>query len=143
MSEYLAIVQTLIMFIALIFYIKSKREEHEYQKIQNINEFTQRYSEIVYNFSEKIIIENLAVESLCEYEKYKLIREMRRYFDLCFDEYMMKKREYISDDVWGVWRGGMTRAMERKPFQDAWVILKKDTAYGEEFDSFIDSLQNR
>jgi len=143
MNEYLVIIQTLIMLIALGAYIKSNRDKHEYQKIQNINEFTQRYSDIVYNFSEKIIIEDLPIASLNEYDKYKLIREMRRYFDLCFDEYMMQKREYITEDVWSVWRGGMRRAMERKPFRDSWTILKKDTAYGDEFDTFMDGLKNK
>lgn len=121
-------------------YIRSQFVNENEKQIYLINSFTNRYSAIVYNIPEKIIIENLSLSNLSENEKYKLIRDMRCYFDLCFDEYTMYINKFIKKPIWKTWNGGMRHAMQRKPFQEAWEIIKKDTRYENTFDKYIDKL---
>lgn len=142
MCNIVDISEVLLLAIALGVYIRSEIERAKERRTTVINEFTKRYSDVVYNIPEKIVIEDLSLSVLNEAEKYNLIREMRRYFDLCFDEYTMHKNGLVEEKMWKIWSGGIAHAMKRKPFQDSWQIIKKDTAFGEAFDSFMDSLDS-
>lgn len=137
------IIPTIGVVIACIsIYVELRKTNNHFQR-QNLNEFTKRYSDIIYNIPEKLLIEDLSSIDLKKEEPeeyYKVLREMRRYFDMCFDEYHLGKNKHISDETFSIWKGGMKKAMTRKIFKESWIVLKEDSEYGKEFEVFIDTL---
>jgi hypothetical protein len=48
----------------------------------------------------------------------------------------------LHPDIWGVWKGGITTALSKPAFQQAWSIVRSDTKYGAHFDDFVDQCIN-
>lgn len=70
------------------------------------------------------------------------MRGMRNYFDLCFEEWTLNKREFLDEDTWKLWRGGMKAAMSKAAFREAWSIVSKDTGHTEDFKKFLSNFTN-
>jgi hypothetical protein len=68
---------------------------------------------------------------------HSVMRAIRAYFDLCFEEWYMKQRGLIDDRAWLVWKGGMRTAFSKPAFQQAWELVKRDTEFGQEFEQFV------
>jgi hypothetical protein len=68
----------------------------------------------------------------------KLMRKMRQYFDLCFEEWYLNSRGLLDSNFWYLWSGGMTTALSKPAFVDAWNIIKIHTVYGASFENFVE-----
>ena len=127
----------LVAIGALVYQSHSTRKQI---KLQNFVEYTKRYQEIILNFPEGINRKDFVIENIKdEAEKNKTMRYMRAYIDLCFEEHTLYKKDFIDDDLWSIWEGGMKSAFSKPAFKQAWAAIRKDTQYGEEFMKFADS----
>jgi hypothetical protein len=97
-------------------------------------EYTKRYQHIILEFPENINTADLPVEDSDEYRD--VMRQMRAYFDLCYEERALHKRGYIDKTTWNDWRQGMKAAVGKPAFQQAWQRISKDQQYPE-FREFI------
>jgi hypothetical protein len=128
------------VFVAFIALYLQLRKMNQQLQLQQFADYTKRYQEIVYRFPENINEAGFSYEGL-SVDDYRLVmRNMRSYFDLSFEEWHLNKNGYLNRDSWTVWRGGMKTAMSKTAFQEAWQRIKKDTEFGDEFERFIDSL---
>ena len=62
---------------------------------------------------------------------------MMAYAGLYYEEWRLNELEFIDKEIWKGWKDGIETAFSRSAFRQAWAILKKDTKYGDEFESFI------
>jgi len=107
-------------------------------RLQNFAEYTRRYQQIVLNFPEDINSPSFVLGKPGT-EKYdNVMRYMRAYFDLCFEEWYLHRQGLIETDFWNIWYDGIETAVSKPSFQQAWRVMKADTNYGPEFSSFID-----
>ena len=106
--------------------------------LQNFADYTKRYQEIILNFPEDINSETFILSGRDDYNK--TMRYMRTYTDLCYEEWYLSNHKLIDKHVWQIWKGGMETAFSKSAFQQAWNLIKEDTKFGIEFESFIDSL---
>lgn len=102
-------------------------------------DYTKRYQEIILNFPETINEPNFSFDGLEKDVRDKTIRYMRAYFDLCSEEFHLNQKLHIDEDVWKIWKSGIEFAFKKKAFQDAWLIIIKDTIYSEEFIAWINA----
>ncbi len=71
------------------------------------------------------------------------MRYMRAYFDLSFEEWHLNQRKLIDAETWKVWESGIKTALSKTAFSKAWLEIKKDTNFGQEFEKLINnSLSN-
>jgi hypothetical protein len=109
--------------------------------LQHFADYTKRYQEIVLRFPEDVNEPTFKVVGREDYPP--TMRAMRAYFDLCFEEWYLHERKFIDQRIWAVWRGGMSTALSKPAFQQAWELINKDTDFGKSFENFIDCLQRR
>jgi hypothetical protein len=113
------------------------RELKKQITLQNYSEYTRRYSEIVLRFPEDINEDTFILQGREDYNC--VMRNMRVFFDLSFEEWDLYDRRLIDCKSWRVWRGGIRTAMGKPAFQQAWRVIERDTRYGESFERFIES----
>jgi len=119
---------------------KQLREIKNQTWVSIYSDYTQRYAEIISKFPENINEENFVIKSGTD-EYNNLMRAMRLYFDLCYEEYsLFNNYKKIDEELWEDWKEGIQTALSRKAFKDAWNIIHKDTVYSDSFDKFIQNI---
>ena len=132
--EVVSIIGVLIIAFVLWFSVRSIRKQLQ---LNFLSEYTKRYQEIFLNFPESITAECFRFDSLSKDEREKTLRYMRAYFDLCSEEYFLKRQKNIDDATWNEWKSGMQFAFSKSAFRQAWKILKLDKIYYGEFTKFV------
>jgi hypothetical protein len=107
--------------------------------LSNYSEYTRRYSEIIALFPEDINESSFILDGRGDYDK--VMRVMRRYFDLSFEEFDLFNKRFIAPEIWKVWEGGIKAAMSKPAFQQAWEKIKQDTQFGVEFELLISGMK--
>lgn len=133
-AELVSIIGVFITAIALWFTVRS------FQKQLHLNffsEYTKRYQEITLNLPESVNREDFDYDSLEPEIRDQTLRYMRAYFDLCSEEYFLKRKKHIDDETWKEWKTGMEFAFSKTAFREAWKLLQLDTIYYGEFTKFV------
>ena len=126
---------------AIIFNIGQLKILNKQLRVKFFSEYTKRYQDIILNLPENINRHDFDFSNLEKDVHDKTMRYMRAYFDLCSEEYHLKKQNYINDDVWEIWKKSMAHAMDKKAFVEAWDKLKTDTKFDPEFVQWMDNLK--
>jgi hypothetical protein len=107
-------------------------------KLQSFSDYTKRYQEIIPHLPEDIHAHGFVLEGREDYEK--IMRYMRAYFDLSYEEWFLDGQKLIDSRFWRVWRVGMKTAMSKPAFQQSWEIIKANSRFGTDFEDFIDDI---
>ncbi len=113
------------------------RSLNQQTKLQNFTEYTRRYQQIVLNFPEDINAGDFLLNGRKDYDN--VMRYMRTYYDLCFEEWYLHRQGLIGSDFWEIWDDGIKTALSKPAFQQAWQVMKADTNFGPVFSQFIDA----
>jgi hypothetical protein len=135
-SEWIAVFTAAITFGGLVVVVCQLRSLNRQTRLQNFAEYTMRYQQIVLNFPEDINSKDFLLKGREDYDK--VMRYMRAYFDLCFEEWYLHQRQLIEGDFWTIWFEGMRTALAKPAFQQAWQVMKADTNFGPEFSKFAE-----
>jgi hypothetical protein len=133
------LISTFTALIAIAGLIYQSRATQKQVKLQNFIEYTKRYQEIILNFPENINEQNFSFDPLSPEIKNKTMRYMRTYFDLCFEEFTLHEKEFIDNDFWQIWKGGMEVAFSKSAFKQAWATIKIDTEFSDGFNTFVEN----
>lgn len=106
--------------------------------VQIYSDYTKRYQEIVLRLPEDINKSGFSLQGRPDYDQ--VMRTMRMYFDLCFEEWHLHERKLIGEDTWQIWRAGTITALSRPAFIQAWPIVRDTSEFGEKFEGFIDNI---
>ena len=107
-------------------------------KIQIFADYTKRYQEIIAKFPENINDQSFDLSKLKIKDRNFLLRNMRQYFDLCFEEWYLDSGKLLDEEFWGLWKGGIITALSKPAFIDSWKIIKLSSCFGNDFEKFID-----
>ena len=104
--------------------------------LHNFADYTKRYQEIIRTFPEQINGSDFVLHDHPEYRS--IMRAMRAYFDLSYEEYVLAREKLVPGSVWTIWQAGIRVALSKAAFRQAWVIVRADTTYSAEFTRFAD-----
>ena len=124
----------LTIAVALLVTIRNFRKQLQ---LSFFADYTKRYQDIILNLPESIHEECFRFDSLSKDEREKTLRYMRAYFDLCSEEYFLKRQKKLDDAIWNEWKTGMQFAFSKSAFRQAWKILRLDKIYYGEFTKFV------
>jgi len=141
-SDWIAIAAGLITLAGVIVVFLQLRSLDQQTRLQNFGEYTRRYQQIVLNFPEDINARSFSLVERKDKDYAEVMRYMRAYYDLCFEEWYLNRKGLIEDDFWNVWLDGIKTAVSKPSFQQAWEMMKADTNYGPHFSNFIQELIN-
>jgi hypothetical protein len=109
-------------------------------KLQHFADYTTRHQSIVSGLPDDINAPGLTLADRPDYEC--TLQRMRAYFDLSFEKWYLNRKHQIDADIWCIWKDGITRALSKPAFQQAWCIVKNEAAFGPDFESFVDQCIN-
>lgn len=112
--------------------------------VQTFTEYTRRYAEIAGSLPWDAASPDCSVEpaKMTEQEREQLLRTMRRYFNLCWEELHLRRTAKIDDATWKIWAAGIQDSLRSGCFRASWVMLRSEYDYGglgHEFVEFIDA----
>ena len=132
LNHWLQWISIIIPTIGLIITI---RQFNKQQKIKLSADYTKRYQDIILHFPENINDKGFTPDQDKKWDT--TLRHMRVYFDLCYEEYSLKKD--IGRRHWEDWQHGIKSACSKPAFQLAWHKIQQDTHYSQNYINWIDS----
>ena len=105
-------------------------------------EYTKRYQNILSHLPEHIKSKDFSYEILSNEEKAEAMRYMRLYFDLCSEEFFLHRSRNLEEDVWKEWEARMSFLFKKPAFREAWLRIREDSDFYNDFDRFVDSKMN-
>lgn len=135
-SESVDLLTLLVAVGGLWLVLRQIRQVNEQLFLQHFSDYTKRYQEIVLEFPESINEQSFDLANDPKHDY--VMRQMRAYADLCFEEWFLHSNFSIHPKIWATWNDGMDTAFSKRAFRDAWAAIKKHTKYGPAFEAFID-----
>ena len=130
----------------IFFAYKGLKSQLDFQnrqlKVEIFSDYSTRYQNIIADFPEGINEQSFVLKQLDKDIYPKTMRKMRQYFDLCFEEWYLNSKRFLEPSFWELWSGGMTTALSKPAFVDAWKIVKDSSVFGADFEKFIDAKIN-
>lgn len=110
--------------------------------LQTFSEYTRRYLDILDSLPEEARVpdESLDPNELRPAERRKLLISLRRYFNLCSEEFYLRKRKRIDAETWRIWESGIQATMRLPTFRNGWTILGPEYAYFAGFHAFMEDV---
>lgn len=137
LSFLLSLFTTGILGLGLGFTIKELRELKDQSKLSVFTTYTTRYSDIIEGLPTNVNEKSRGLEEFPD--KSRTMNFMRRFFDLCSEEFYLHQRKFIDNKVWKLWGEGMSFHLSFKSVQDAWLIVKVE-GYDTDFVTFIQNI---
>ena len=141
------LIQTIVLFITilgLIYTIYHNRKQlenfNEEMKLNLFADYTKRYQEIMLQLPYEINKKDFDYSLLSDKKKYRILKYMQAYFDLCSEEYDLYQNRFLSDEVWKNWEEGIKNALSKKAYRDAWREIEFDTIYYPDFTKYINKI---
>ena len=107
--------------------------------LQTFSDYTRRYDDILDRLPEEARVpeETLNLDDLGTAERRRLLVGLRRYFNLCSEEFYLRKRRRIDSETWKIWESGIRATMRLPTFRRAWEIIGPEYGYFEDFQAFM------
>ncbi len=108
----------------LLYFIQNQRIAEIQVLCTLVTRFNERYDSLQSDLS--------SVVATIESDRSAADRLLKKYFDLCSEEFFYHKQNIIHPDVWATWNSGMRRIYHSHSYiQEFWQAeLAKDTYYG-------------
>ena len=136
-GDWITLIGVAIAAFALWWQIRSLRKQ---LLVQTFSDYTKRYQDIILKFPEDINEPDFNMEA--KENKDEIMRAMRAYFDLSWEEYYLYDIKLLDKKLWKTWKEGMEFAFSKKAFRQAWVKIKNDTQYVKEFVDLVEKAQH-
>lgn len=132
LSDWISLITLIVLAIGVWVGWKAYRQ----LALRNYAEYARRYQEIIPHFPQDIKAATFNLHAHRDYEQ--IMRYMRVYVDLCYEEWHLNKIGRVDREMWESWREGMEAMFSRPAFQQAWLVIKQDSKYGTEFAAFLE-----
>lgn len=80
------------------------------------------------------------LDSLSPSDRERTLEGMRRYLNLCSEEFYLKSKRKIDRHTWEIWEAGIRDTIGLPCFRETWPELRAEYSFYREFTSFIDAL---
>lgn len=127
------------VLIALFTLVWQSYQTREQMKLNFFADYTKRYQEIVLHLPNNLSDPNFDFEKMSVQDKEHALRYIRIYFDLCSEEFYLKKSGKIDRKVWKEWESGIAFAFSKKGIKDAWHIINLDAKFYGEFVEWVNT----
>lgn len=125
--------------ISAVGLIVSLRRLRDQLRLQTFMEFTKRYVDVLDGLPRRALGPESAwnPETLTEDERIDLARAIRRWANLCSQEYYLRGAGRVDEATWNIWKEGIENSMARRPFRDGWRMIEGEYKYYPAFHAFM------
>lgn len=126
------------VIVSILALWKQMRKLSDQLMIQQFSDYTKRYQEIILHFPEDINENSFVLSNRMDYDQ--VMRYMRAYFDMCYEQWFLNTRTLLDEKMWADWKLGMGSAFSKPALRQAWRIIKEDSNFGIGFEGFVNGL---
>ena len=105
-SDFIALATGAVTLVGVVLVFGQLRSLNQQSRMQTFAEYTRRYQEIVLHFPEDIHAGDFSLRDHKDYDN--IMRHMRAYYDLCFEEWYLQRDVRIQSDFgkygWRAWK---------------------------------------
>jgi hypothetical protein len=112
-------------------------------QLQTFAEYTRRYNELIeaLPFAAGGPAPLIELRGLGPSERERVMKTMRRYFNLCWEELHLHKSGRIDAKTWEIWVAGIRDTLRSPFFRQAWRDLKAEYTYGGHAQVFVEMIE--
>jgi hypothetical protein len=140
-SDWISLITLALLAIGI--WVVWRQGERIYQQLalRNYAEYSKRYEAILVQFPGDIKSQDFKLKARPDYEQ--VMRLMRVYVDLSYEEWYLNKQGMVDREMWDSWRAGVEAMFSKPAFQQAWQVIKLDSNYGTEFAEFLEQYASK
>jgi len=112
-------------------------------QLQTFAEYTRRYNELIEALPFEAAVPSPSIElgRLEPNQRERVMKTMRRYFNLCWEELHLHKSGKIDAKTWEIWVAGIRDTLRSPFFRQAWGELQAEYSYGGHAQEFIEMIE--
>jgi polyphosphate kinase 2 (PPK2 family) len=137
-SDWISLITLAVLVIGIWVVWRQGGRIYRQLALRNYAEYSKRYEAILVNFPDDIKSQNFNLKARPDYEQ--IMRQMRVYVDLSYEEWYLNKQGLVDREMWESWKAGVEAMFSKPAFQQAWQIIKQDSKYGTEYAVFIEGM---
>jgi hypothetical protein len=142
LEDIAALAQVAAVLVATIAILVSLKGIRDQLWMFTYAEYTRRFAEIMdaLPFQARRPGGRFDLESLPVAEQECILGVMRRYLNLCSEEYYLFQRGKIDKKTWAIWTNGIRDTVRLPCFLSTWAALRMEYEYVAGFCDFMDRL---
>lgn len=130
-----------VLALSAIAIVLSLRGVSDQLWLQTFSVYTGRYLDVLEALPPSATLgTHSSVADASPQDQAAMLVVMRRYMNLCSEEYYLHSRRRIDKSTWGVWLDGMRRTMGVPAFREAWRVVGEEYAYFPSFHGFMTAI---
>lgn len=135
-SDWISLITLVVLVVGIWALWKQGERLYQQLSLRNYADYSKRYEAILVNFPNDIKASTFNLKGRPDYEQ--IMRFMRVYVDLSYEEWYLNKQGLVDGKMWESWKMGVEAMFSRPAFQQAWLVIKQDSKYGTEFAEFLE-----
>jgi hypothetical protein len=127
----------IVGFIGLIYTVANYRRQLHAQIFMK---YTERYEHILDRFPENALAARFDAQALPP-ESSQLSLCVLKYLNLCSEEFYLRTRGYLPEDLWGIWEKDLKRIIGSPLFRREWKSLRGEFLSHTPFLEYVERVQ--
>ncbi|MGE0126530.1 MAG: hypothetical protein AB7U82_00385 [Blastocatellales bacterium] len=119
-------------------FIWSVRNNRRQMNAQMVMKYAERYEKIMDSFPREAFRLRFDLESELPPPSHELTTCVLKYLNLCSEEFYLRKKGYIAQDVWSIWENELHRTLRSNLFRREWEGLRDEFVSYPEFRDFVE-----
>jgi len=135
------IIAALAALAAVGAFVWNVLETRRSTRLRIFTEYTRRYHETMLMIPTSVFGQDFDLRQVEDEKCEVLLRAMRAYFDMCWEELYLNKAGKLEPQVWKYWQAGMVDLFKHPVFGQAWDAIQSDRYYDRSFHEFVGDLK--
>ncbi len=102
--------------------------------------YTERYEQILDRFPDNALAARFDTQMIPP-QSPQLSLCVLKYLNLCSEEFYLRARCYLPEDLWGIWEGDLKRIIASPLFQREWIHLRGEFLSHPQFLDYVEHVQ--
>ena len=131
------------VLVAIVEVVRGIRMYKRQTNVQIFLEYTRRYEQVMQSFPPSSRVARLDLEGSPPEPSAELSLAVLRYLNLCGEEFYLRDRGYLAEDVWQIWEAELKRTLGSPLLRREWQELKREFESYPKFRGFVEQSQQQ
>lgn len=131
------------VILGVVSFIWSIRNNRRQMNAQMVMKYAERYEKIMDSFPREAFHLRFDLDSELPPPSVELTICVLKYLNLCSEEFYLRKKGYIAQDVWSIWESELHRTLRSKLFRREWESLRDEFVSYPDFRGFVEKTMKK
>lgn len=141
--QIIQIAGAITIIVGLFSFISSIRNFRRQMNAQVFMKYAERYEKIMESFPREAFHLRLGFDGELLPKSQGLTTCVLKYLNLCSEEFYLRKKRYIDEDVWSIWEDELNRTLRSNLVRREWEDLREEFVSYPEFRDFVEKTMKK